>query len=303
MRADHHNTILGLNEWGYLGGGMSSANFLYNFFMISDLKNLVFIGQDLAFGEDGNSHSKNHVIKKNEIKHEVIGEITAYGGVGKVKTHKYWNIFLNDFIFQIEYTNEHLNKKTFNSTEGGARIDGSIEIPFEEFCNKYVDVTKPKEPIVLEAPTDSFIKENTQKYTKKQIEIIKLAKSVSKKSHKIFNDIEMFLKNIENLNDNNSINKISVKEIDRLYEKIMDVRKKYNSKVFVDTFSLLLSAYVNSLEYDIAKVHVMRENTPEAVKLKKINFIKIHYEWTYRLFMSLNEIIKIIEESLENRQL
>jgi len=294
MRADKHNQILGFDEWGYLGGGMSCANYLYNFFMNSQIENLVFIGQDLAYGKDGSSHSKNHVLGETEISTDkMVGEIEAYGGRGTVKTMKYWHIFLKDFAFQIKYANEHLHKKTYNATEGGARIPGTIEIPFKEFCEKYIEMDNPKEEIVLEYPTKEEIQVSVQKYMKKKKEIIQIAKSTQKKAQKLFKKIEMFLDKIKDYNQEEMSN-VNMKEIEKIYNNIEEVRSKYESKAFQNIFSTLLASYINHLEFDILNINTMRENTKEAIKLKKINFIKVHYEWSYRLFMSLDKIVEIL---------
>ena len=300
MRADKHNMILGLDEWGYLGGGMSCANYLYNLAMEVGFENFTFIGQDLAYAKDGSSHCKNHVYGADERgMEEASGYIVAYGGVGTVLTMKYWHMFLNDFIFQIDYTNKKLNMKTYNSTEGGARIPGTIEIPFQEFCDKFVDLTKPKEKIVLGLPSKELIEKNRRKYVNKQNEIIKIAKSVSKNAKKSFTEIEIFLAKIKDYNAEDIIKNVSMKELDKLNKRLLEVKNKYNSQYFLNIFSTLLSSYIGHLEFDIAKVNVMRENTPEAIKLKKVNWIKIHYEWLYRLYATLDEIIRIIEDSLD----
>ena len=56
-------------------------------------KNIVFIGQDLAFGKDGASHAKGHTIAQPD---ENL-YITAYGGEGEVRTTYVWTLFKNQF--------------------------------------------------------------------------------------------------------------------------------------------------------------------------------------------------------------
>lgn len=298
MRADNHNRILGLDEWGYLGGGLSSANYLYNVAMYAEFESFTFIGQDLAYGKDGSSHCKNHVFGADELGAEkAIGSVVAYGGIGKVRTTRVWNLFLNDFNLQVNYVNKSLNMKTYNSTEGGARINGTVEIPFQDFCDKFVNLNIQKEKIVLDVPSPEMVENNTKKYLNKQKEVIKLATSISKNAKKVFNETELFLEKIKDYSEEEIVQKVSTKELDKLNKRLSDLKNKYASKAFSDIFESLLLSYISHLDFDIAQVKVMRENTPDTIKLKKTNWVKVHYEWSYRLYSTLNEIIKIIENS------
>nr|MCR6543911.1 DUF115 domain-containing protein [Campylobacter lari] len=59
--------------------------------------------------------------------------VTAYGGNKEVETNRWWKIFKETFEKDIALMNP-LDIKTYNATEGGARIEGSIEKPFKELC-------------------------------------------------------------------------------------------------------------------------------------------------------------------------
>lgn len=300
LRADTHNIALGLDEWGYLGGGLSSANYLFNFANNADFENFVFIGQDLAYGKDGSSHSQGHVYGKDEIKDDkFVGYVPAYGGDGEVATMKYWKIFLNDLVVQIASSKRYKNMNIYNSTEGGARIVGSTEIPFKKYCDEILDTSAKKDNINLKPPTNNGIKNNTSMYLKKINESLKLAKSVKKQTRKTFLSIEQFLKKIKEFNREKLLKTVKDKEVEDLVQKIYDTRSKYAKPAFFNQFNTLFMSYLHHIDFDIAAVKTMREDTPEAIKLKKINYIKIHYEWLYRLGGSLEMIIEIIEDSLK----
>lgn len=298
MRGDNHNRIFGLDEWGYLGGGMSCANYLYDLASRADFNYFTFIGQDLSYGKDGSSHCKNHVYGADEVVTEnATGYVDAYGGLGKVMTMKWWHLFLDSFAFQIDYANKNLNMKTYNSTEGGARISGTIEIPFQEFCDKFVDLSTPKDKIYLEIPSQETVEKKAKKYMTKQKEILQFAKSVSKNAKKSFGEIELFLGKIKDYDNEEITKNVSIKELDKINKRLAEVKDKYNRKSFLDIFDSLLTSYLGQLEFDVANVSVMRENTIDAIKLKKTNWLKLHYEWLYRLYSTLDEVIKIIERS------
>ena len=105
-------------------------------------KNIVFIGQDLAFGKDGASHAKGHTIAQPD---ENL-YITAYGGEGEVRTTYVWTLFKNQFENDIEQSKLE-NITSYNCTEGGARIEGTIERPFLEVMRELcVDKKEKKLP-------------------------------------------------------------------------------------------------------------------------------------------------------------
>ena len=73
---------MGLNKHGYLGIGLSTANQAYQLAYTLDHKNIVLIGQDLAFAPDGKSHATGHAFAQADENLYT----TAYGGVGEVRT-------------------------------------------------------------------------------------------------------------------------------------------------------------------------------------------------------------------------
>ncbi|MBX1886858.1 motility associated factor glycosyltransferase family protein [Campylobacter peloridis] len=145
---------LGLNEYGFLGNALSVANMAYELAGALRFENIILIGQDLAYSDDGKSHPKEHLYGDQGDEEVVYKEITAYGGNGKVKTQLTWYLFLKSFEKDIALVKNILNIKTYNATEGGARIEGTIEKPFKEVCeemlkekiDKNIALTKPKNP-------------------------------------------------------------------------------------------------------------------------------------------------------------
>lgn len=135
---------LNLNNFGNLSAGSTVALNALHIACELNHKNIIFIGQDLAYGEDGSSHPKDYIYGAGYESNMTKELSTAYGGYGEVFTHSTWN------TFRLTIQNYIANKKGFkfyNATEGGARIEGTIEKPFKECCEEFLDenLTKPFE--------------------------------------------------------------------------------------------------------------------------------------------------------------
>ncbi|EPP4260141.1 motility associated factor glycosyltransferase family protein, partial [Campylobacter jejuni] len=88
---------INLCPYGYVGYGPSVAHMAYEFATHLNYKNIIFIGQDLAYAKDGFSHTKDY---KNLDKHEGHFrrdkgkfQCLAYGGNGKVESSEIWTMF------------------------------------------------------------------------------------------------------------------------------------------------------------------------------------------------------------------
>lgn len=127
---------LRLKECGFINGGMSVMNMAYQIAEILGFKKIVLIGQDLAYADSGDSHPNEYMFAGNEKveknKLSSSPKIKAYGGKGEVYSKQVWILFKEVFEGYI-FANKKIIK-TYNCTEGGARIEGAIEKPFKEIC-------------------------------------------------------------------------------------------------------------------------------------------------------------------------
>ncbi|EGK8129853.1 motility associated factor glycosyltransferase family protein, partial [Campylobacter lari] len=129
-----------LNDFGYLDIGINVAHFAYNFAIALGFTNVIMIGQDLAFSDDGKSHANPevftfHNVEEAEHKAEKL-RVLAYNKQGFVQTNIGWDEFRKrlEVLFL-----SHPNVKFYNATEGGAFIDYTIEMPFEKVLALYKD--------------------------------------------------------------------------------------------------------------------------------------------------------------------
>ncbi|ECL3591828.1 motility associated factor glycosyltransferase family protein, partial [Campylobacter coli] len=133
-----------LNDFGYIDTGTHVSHFSYTLALALGFKNIIMIGQDLAFDEEGNSHSKGFDFGEKFSGEENIDKfkIPAYAGKGEVLTHTTWN----DYRIKLEYLFACNDQKAkfYNATEGGARINFTEELSFKECCEKLLTKEKPK---------------------------------------------------------------------------------------------------------------------------------------------------------------
>ncbi|HDZ5084771.1 TPA: motility associated factor glycosyltransferase family protein, partial [Campylobacter jejuni] len=92
---------LKLDNFGYFNMGLSVAHMNFLLAIHLKYKNIIFIGQDLAYAEDGFSHTKDY---SNLNKHEGHFQrdkdkfqCLAYGGNGKVQSSEIWTLFRQIF--------------------------------------------------------------------------------------------------------------------------------------------------------------------------------------------------------------
>ncbi|RTI77192.1 PseD protein, partial [Campylobacter jejuni] len=83
-----------LKDFSYAAVGFSVAHMAYYLSLHLKHKNIIFIGQDLAYAKNGNSHPDDYQNSANyESKKYPHLYTLAYGKKGKVKTHHVWLMF------------------------------------------------------------------------------------------------------------------------------------------------------------------------------------------------------------------
>ncbi|HEC1175052.1 TPA: motility associated factor glycosyltransferase family protein, partial [Campylobacter jejuni] len=155
---------INLKDFSYAAVGLSVAHTLSYLATYLSHKNIIFIGQDLAYAENGNSHPddyQNSANYESQMYEHILTE--AYGGNGKVETHSIWLLFKNWFENEMIPNTRKMGITTYNCTEGGARIEGTIEKPFLWACENLLDkdLNKPfekLEPLSLNKQNEFLLK-------------------------------------------------------------------------------------------------------------------------------------------------
>ncbi|HEB9338625.1 TPA: motility associated factor glycosyltransferase family protein, partial [Campylobacter coli] len=278
---------LKLKEFGYIGVGASVANMTYELAAALRHENIVLIGQDLAYSDDGSSHPKEHIYgnQGETIKGEVYTE--AYGGKGKVRTQLTWNLFRQTFEKDIFWVKEKLNISTYNCTEGGARIKESVEKSFLWACENLLDenLNKPFNfPYKLK-------QKNIQKILKKTQDILNKNTLESKNFIK---KCTIELKKLDHELQKNDVNITTLKKIK------INLLNLFNRFKKLKLFNELTQAIYFHNECEILKFEVLKD-----IKQDKMikSFLQNQLNWWIQALAYLKTQNDCIQEALEKWQL
>ena len=290
MRPLSYMRYYDFKEYGYLGSGMSAANMGYQLALRMKYNKVVLIGQDLAYSDDGKSHSKGHIFTESEVKHSNNDlEVIRYGGDGLIRTTYIWDMFKNYFERAIDEANEH-NIKTYNSTEGGARIVGSIEMPFKEVLTSFVPKEKKKSKIFIEkVQKEDYLKLLKEAY-KKTENMLEYGIEVKKDVEELFLKVSTICEEMDALEQD----QIDYDSLLRLMDEIDVIKEKIEtlefSKMYIDT----VQSYIFHQELDLAKLVIQSSNTDEEKKAKLVEWIQKHRYWLFSLAGGLEAQITAI---------
>ncbi|HED5482650.1 TPA: motility associated factor glycosyltransferase family protein [Campylobacter jejuni] len=295
---------LKLDYFGYFNMGKSVANMSYLLTEYLNYKNIILIGQDLAYAKDGFSHTKDY---KNLDKHEGHFQrdkgkfqCLAYGGNGKVESSEIWTMFRLIFENDINYFQKLFNITTYNCTEGGARIEGTIEKPFLWACENLLDkdLNKPfekLEPLSLNKQNEFLLKA----YYK----VCKSIEHCRDFSKILSNDFEKIQSVYLGLNEKEEDINLAIKKIDEFKNKLEDIKQMQ------DLYEIL-SPLLTQFELNLARIYVLNPKTKEDAFNKSILWIKEHLEFMELVYGHIkaqeNALIKNIlplEEKLKERKL
>ncbi|EIT5305687.1 motility associated factor glycosyltransferase family protein, partial [Campylobacter coli] len=295
---------LKLDYFGYFNMGKSVANMSYLLTEYLNYKNIILIGQDLAYAKDGFSHTKDY---KNLDKHEGHFQrdkgkfqCLAYGGNGKVESSEIWTMFRLIFENDINYFQKLFNITTYNCTEGGARIEGTIEKPFLWACENLLDkdLNKPfekLEPLSLNKQNEFLLKAYYKVY-----QSIKHCRDFSKI---LSNDFEKIQSVYLSLNEKEEDINLAIEKIDEFKNKLEDIKQMQ------DLYEIL-SPLLIQFELNLARIYVLNPKTKEDAFNKSILWIKEHLEFMELVYGHIkaqeNALIKNIlplEEKLKERKL
>ena len=292
---------INLKNFCYAAIGFSVAHMAYEFATHLNYKNIIFIGQDLAYAEDGFSHTKDY---SNLDKHEGHFQrdkgkfqCLAYGGNGKAESSEVWTMFR---FFLQDTISRNIISTTYNCTEGGARIEGTIEKPFLWACENLLDkdLNKPfekLEPLSLNKQNEFLLKAYYKVY-----QSIKHCRDFSKILSNDFNNIQNIYLNLNK--KENDLN-LAIRKIDEFKNKLENIKQMQ------DLYEIL-QPLRTQFELNLARIYVLNPKTKEDAFNKSILWIKEHLEFMELVYGHIkaqeNALIKNIlplEEKLKERKL
>lgn len=299
MRPFGYTRFFDLKEYGYAGIGMSAANMAYELVVHSKFETCIFIGQDLAFSSDGKTHSKDAIFGENEPQYKPKENtlekilVPAYGGDGFVETSHVWKMFLNFFEKDIAETPYEL--EVINSTEGGARIAGTKEIPFQEVLKSLPKIKKF--PIQLTPPTKAEIVANKKQIEKKVKEFLDYGYKRKKEVEKIFLKVVKMTEELEKLNRQNKLEKINFAKMDKLLEEIDDIKNLFLEDTFIKVFIDAVQSYIVHQELEFAKIVVRPVRNITEKQVKQIDWLYAHKFWLFSLAGGMNATLEIAKRA------
>ncbi|OSM60957.1 motility associated factor glycosyltransferase family protein [Campylobacter jejuni] len=276
-----------LNDFGYIDTGTHVSHFSYTLALALGFKNIIMIGQDLAFDEKGNSHSKGFDFGEKFSGEENIDKlkVPAYAGKGEVLTHITWN----DYRIKLEYLFACNDQKAkfYNATEGGARINFTEELSFKECCEKLLTKEKPK----FELPK-SLTKNRSDKL------LVKFKEKIQKdqENAKRFLDDALALKQIlENILSKDFL--LPLEFLEKVYQNIENFNHNLDTDEFIQDEVLRGAfAYRGKMIADVLKLHI-QDKTHFITA-----YIKAYDEWLLYFIEKLGQRINIIINSFKETQ-
>ncbi|EFO8993982.1 motility associated factor glycosyltransferase family protein [Campylobacter coli] len=284
LRDDPLYQRFNLNDFGYIDTGTHVSHFSYTLALALGFKNIIMIGQDLAFDEEGNSHSKGFDFGEKFSGEENIDKlkVPAYGGKGEVLTHITWN----DYRIKLEYLFACNDQKAkfYNATEGGARINFTEELSFKECCEKLLTKEKPK----FELPK-SLTKNRSDKL------LVKFKEKIQKdqENAKRFLDDALALKQIlENILSKDFI--LPLEFLEKVYQNIENFNHSLDEDEFIQDGILKAVMYERGLKISL----VYKENIVDNASFITA-YIKAYHEWLLYFMEKLEQRINIIIDSFK----
>ncbi|HEF3541696.1 TPA: motility associated factor glycosyltransferase family protein [Campylobacter jejuni] len=270
-----------LNDFGYIDTGTHVSHFSYTLALALGFKNIIMIGQDLAFDKEGNSHSKGFDFGEKFSGEENIDKlkVPAYAGKGEVLTHITWN----DYRIKLEYLFACNDQKAkfYNATEGGARINFTEELSFKECCEKFLTKEKPK----FELPK-SLTKNRSDKL------LVKFKEKIQKdqENAKRFLDDALALKQIlENILSKDFL--LPLEFLEKVYQNIENFNHSLDEDEFIQDEVLRGAfAYRGKMIADVLKLHI-QDKTHFITA-----YVKAYDEWLLYFMEKLEQKYKFLSK-------
>ncbi|WP_430732867.1 motility associated factor glycosyltransferase family protein [Campylobacter jejuni] len=299
---------LKLDYFGYFNMGFSVAHMNFLLTIHLKYKNIILIGQDLAYAKDGQTHSQGFIhanLHNGDYERDLDKfSTTAYGGNGKVQSSEIWTLFRHNFEKDIVNIKMNYHITTYNCTEGGARIEGTIEKPFLWACENLLDkdLNKPfekLEPLSLNKQNEFLLKAYYKVY-----QSIKHCRDFNDNFIKVYDKIKNSFMSLQNSQKNEIFIQEIIQDIDKTKTQIDEL---YNTQ---KDLIQILGPLLTQFELNLARIYVLNPKTKEDVFNKNILWIKEHLEFMELVYGHIkaqeNALIKNIiplEEKLKERKL
>lgn len=291
------HTYINLTRYFVLEGLSVSHNALDLAAMLS-YKNIILIGQDLAYAKDGASHAKNY--QHDEFYESDMSnkeETTAYGGKGVVQTHFMWLHFKKVMEQNIK---SYSHCKVYNCTEGGAQIENAKEMPFKKAIEKFIQ----NEPLKSLAPLEARPKAKQDEallgvYAKLKKQIIKCEDFIQEYNDD-FKAIQSTFEAVASMEAQSyEENKPYFEECDRIIDKVKKQIEEKKTNIYIYE---VLEPIINQFEMAMSQIYTYNPQNEQEKNVKMFAWIGNHLEWLKQLIIQISNQKTILENSLNPLQ-
>lgn len=238
-----HFRWLGIDR-GILDIKLSAGNMAFKVAEALGCDPIILIGQDLAYGQEGITHAKGAALGEIQGKKKKRKTLHIKGNDGKpILTTETWYSFMKAYELDVA----GYRGKCINSTEGGAYIEGTEVMPFQESIECYI--RKPFYPLnMIKKHLSSFRAEQTYDDYHSLSELIqKTTEDVRTIIEQCNLGIQLYQKYKPYLNEilTNNCPKPGTKEIDAIALEMLQP-KNICMKDYHHTFQLFLTHVIQS---------------------------------------------------------
>ncbi|DAB37589.1 MAG: hypothetical protein A2023_05100 [Sulfuricurvum sp. GWF2_44_89] len=303
MRPFGYNDSFNLHPYGYICSGMSVANMSHDLIALMRFRACIIIGQDLAYGKDGTTHSKGYTFGETfDAVYEETGRsiitLPAYGGEGTVESNTIWELFLNGLRQGIASTKNIF--PTINATEGGARIEGSLEMSFADSVKEYVDSSFCKQPINVPCTSHEEAKEYFISVSSTIDNLISEGEKLQGILESTFMAIAEPCKKLENKSEEEQLETFNDQEIIGMLNIISETREALlNSTEYKNFYWDIIQTIAIHHEIELGTIKTLNVTNPSENKNKAIRWIFNHIPYFYTLAGSIDNVINIMREERE----
>lgn len=299
MRPQQEEMLLKMERFGYVGIGHSTANQAYQLAYVLGHENIVLIGQDLAYGEDGRTHASGHAYPAGQENLYTV----AYGGEGEVRTSYIWEKFKNQYEADIEIAKKEENTKTYNCTEGGARINGTIERPFAEVMQELTKDLEPKKLPHINKLSQTDTKKSLLKAYSRLATKVKLQRQAKQKIEKVFLKLAPKIDKFIEIKNSGNISEKYFKELSKITEQIDKAKEIVHQQKYKEYIENVVQISIFYQELDLAEIALAPSETNLEKTKKLIEWIIVHKYWLFSVAGGINADIEttvLASENLKN---
>ena len=279
-----------------LNGG-SVATCAFNFATFTGANPIVMIGQDLAW-TDGKDHAEGYVSQYNQAtlnaRYERGFEVEGFDGK-PVRTEKQLMGYKTWFEQRIQAMPETM---VINATEGGAKINGAVQIPFESVCKEIIASNLgafPQNPANQWQPDFNYLGQYLNELRRLQQDIAALEKELNE-GIKIIKEMKKtpkksVIRRIEKIN-------LSLSEGDRKVQTVIEMmgqaeviatEQKVLSESFQSlTFSEIFKKYINIYESALPGVKNAQNFLGKIIELIDLIILNQEFRSEFLHFKNLN---------------